>query len=33
MKFLIQRVQRASVTVDNRVVGKIDNGFLVLKIS
>ncbi|MBE5937472.1 MAG: D-tyrosyl-tRNA(Tyr) deacylase [Lachnospiraceae bacterium] len=29
MKFLIQRVQRASVTVDNRVVGKIDNGFLV----
>lgn len=30
MKFVIQRVTRASVTVDNTVVGKIGRGFLVL---
>lgn len=30
MKFVIQRVSKASVTIDNNVVGKIDNGFLVL---
>lgn len=30
MKFVIQRVTGASVTVDNEVVGKIDKGFLVL---
>lgn len=30
MKFVIQRVLKASVTIDNNVVGKIDKGFLVL---
>ena len=30
MKFVIQRVTHASVTVDGEVVGKIDKGFLVL---
>lgn len=30
MKFLIQRVKNAQVDVDNKTVGKIDNGFLVL---
>lgn len=30
MKLVIQRVKRASVTVDNEVIGKIDNGLLVL---
>ena len=30
MKFVIQRVKNASVEVENRVVGKIDEGFLVL---
>lgn len=30
MKFVIQRVKSASVSVDDEVVGKIDNGFLVL---
>lgn len=30
MKFVIQRVSNASVTVDNEVVGKIDKGFMVL---
>jgi D-tyrosyl-tRNA(Tyr) deacylase len=30
MKFVIQRVTRASVTVDGNVVGKIDKGFMVL---
>lgn len=29
MKFLIQRVQKASVTVDNHTIGAIDQGFLV----
>ena len=30
MKFVIQRVKSASVTVDNNIVGNIDKGFLVL---
>ena len=30
MKFVIQRVTRASVTVDNETIGEIDKGFLVL---
>ena len=30
MKFVIQRVKKAQVDVDNKTVGKIDNGFLVL---
>lgn len=30
MKFVIQRVTHASVTVENEVLGKIDKGFLVL---
>ena len=30
MKFVVQRVKSAQVDVDNRTVGKIDNGFLVL---
>jgi len=30
MKFVIQRVTHANVTVDNSVIGKIEKGFLVL---
>jgi len=30
MKFVIQRVSRAQVIVDNKITGKIDKGFLVL---
>ena len=30
MKFIVQRVKNAQVNVDNKTVGKIDNGFLVL---
>lgn len=30
MKIVLQRVQRASVIVDNKAVGKIDKGYLVL---
>ena len=30
MKFVIQRVKNASVTVDNKTVGSINKGFLVL---
>ena len=30
MKFVIQRVLEASVEVDNKIIGKIDKGFLVL---
>ena len=30
MKFVIQRVTEASVTVDEKVVGKIDKGFMIL---
>lgn len=30
MKFVIQRVRNASVTVENNVTGKIEQGFLVL---
>ena len=29
MRFLIQRVKKAQVDVNNKIVGKIDNGFLV----
>ncbi|MCD8232239.1 MAG: D-tyrosyl-tRNA(Tyr) deacylase [Clostridiales bacterium] len=30
MKFVIQRVKKASVTVDNEIIGRIQEGFLVL---
>lgn len=30
MKIVVQRVTNASVTVDNKIVGKIDNGLLLL---
>ena len=30
MKFVVQRVTHASVTVDSQVIGKIGNGFMVL---
>ena len=30
MKFVIQRVKNASVTIENNIVGKIDTGFVVL---
>lgn len=30
MKFVIQRVQYASVSVDDVVIGKINQGFMVL---
>lgn len=30
MKFIVQRVKSAKVEVEDKVVGKIDNGFLVL---
>lgn len=30
MRFLIQRVQHASVKVDKKIIGEIDQGFLVL---
>lgn len=30
MRFVVQRVTRASVTVDGQVIGKIGNGFMVL---
>lgn len=30
MKFVIQRVNKASVTIDEKIVGKINKGFLVL---
>ena len=30
MKIVLQRVSKASVTVDNIIVGKIDQGFLIL---
>lgn len=30
MKFLVQRVKKASVEVEDKIVGKIDKGFLVL---
>ena len=30
MRLVIQRVKRASVTIDNNVVGKINQGFMVL---
>ena len=30
MKFLVQRVKKSSVEVENKIVGSIDNGFLVL---
>lgn len=30
MRFLVQRVKKTSVEVENKIVGKIDKGFLVL---
>ena len=30
MKVIVQRVKRASVSVDNKIVNKIENGFLLL---
>ena len=30
MKVVVQRVKHSSVTVDEKIVGKIDNGLLVL---
>ncbi len=30
MRFVVQRVSNASVTIENNIVGKINNGFLVL---
>ena len=30
MKIVVQRVTKAQVEVDKKIVGKIDNGFLVL---
>ena len=30
MRFIIQRVKKSSVTVDNKIVGRINKGFLVL---
>jgi D-tyrosyl-tRNA(Tyr) deacylase len=30
MRVVIQRVQKAKVTVDQKIVGQIDNGFLIL---
>lgn len=30
MKIVVQRCKRASVTVDNKIVGKIDNGLMLL---
>ena len=30
MRFVVQRVTHASVTVDSQVIGKIENGFMVL---
>ena len=30
MKFLLQRVEKASVKVDDKTVGKINNGIVVL---
>lgn len=30
MRFVIQRVSHASCTVDSKVVGRIDKGFMVL---
>ena len=30
MKVIVQRVKHASVTIDDKVNGKINNGFLVL---
>ena len=30
MRFIVQRVTKAQVAIDNEIVGKIDNGFMVL---
>ena len=30
MKFVVQRVKNAQVNVEDKTVGKIDNGFMVL---